>query len=148
MLGAGSTIYMDPEPTVALNNAEAMLSGQEEEEEARILAALSALVAAQSARIWEVSLPASLLTDSVPCIKHGWCCKPFCVPDSPVKLAGYVRHSTLIRVHTACTWRFYRDVTGYWLCADTQCNNSAGRLRRASRACSLVRWEAATLSGA
>ena len=62
MLGAGSTIYMDPEPTVALNNAKAMLSGQEEEEEARILAALSGLVAAQSARIWEVSLPASLLT--------------------------------------------------------------------------------------
>ena len=69
MLGAGSTIYMDPEPTVALNNAEAMLSGQEEEEEARILAALSALVAAQSARIWEVSLPASLLTDSGPYVK-------------------------------------------------------------------------------
>lgn len=46
---------MDPEPTVALNNAEAMLSGQEEEEEARILAALSAAVAAQSARIWAVS---------------------------------------------------------------------------------------------
>ena len=148
MLGAGSTIYMDPEPTVALNNAEAMLSGQEEEEEARILAALSALVAAQSARIWEVSLPASLLTVSVPCIKHGWCCKPFCVPDFRVKLAGYVVHSTLIHAHTACTWRFYRDVTGYWLCADTQCNHSAGCVCRAGRACSLVWWEPATLPGA
>ena len=80
MLSAGSTIYMDPEPTVALNNAEAMLSGQEEQEEARILAALSALVAAQSARIWEVSLPAPLLTISMPYAKHGWCCQPFCVP--------------------------------------------------------------------
>ena len=88
MLGAGSTIYMDPEPTVALNNAEAMLSGQEEEEEARILAALSALVAAQSARIWEVSLPASQLIVAMPRIEHGWCCKPFCVPDRPMKLAG------------------------------------------------------------
>ena len=77
MPGAGSTIYMDPEPTVALNNAEAMLSGQEEEEEARILAALSALVAAQSARIWEVSLPMLVLTVTMPCIRHGWCCKPF-----------------------------------------------------------------------
>jgi hypothetical protein len=45
---------MDPEPTVALNNKEAMLSGQEEEEEARILAALSAAMAARSARIWQV----------------------------------------------------------------------------------------------
>ena len=47
-------MYMDPEPTVALNNREAMLSGQEEEEEARILAALSSAVAARSARIWQV----------------------------------------------------------------------------------------------
>ena len=51
---AGSTMYMDPEPTVALNNTEAMLSGREEEEEARILAALSSAVAAQSPRIWQV----------------------------------------------------------------------------------------------
>ena len=50
-------MYMDPEPTVALNNREAMLSGQEEEEEARILAALSSAVAAQSARIWQVGHP-------------------------------------------------------------------------------------------
>ena len=54
LLPAGSTMYMDPEPTVALNNREAMLSGQEEEEEARILAALSSAVAARSARIWQV----------------------------------------------------------------------------------------------
>ena len=47
-------MYRDPEPTVSLNNREAMLSGQEEEEEARILAALSSAVAAQSARIWQV----------------------------------------------------------------------------------------------
>ncbi len=47
-------MYMDPEPTVSLNNREAMLSGQEEEEEARILAALSSAVAARSARIWQV----------------------------------------------------------------------------------------------
>lgn len=62
-LPAGSTIYMDPEPTVALNNKEAMLSGQEEEEEARILAVLSAAVAAQSARIWQVRI---LKFDSFP----------------------------------------------------------------------------------
>ena len=53
---AGSTMYMDPEPTVALNNREALMSGQEEEEEARILAALSSAVAARSARIWQVGL--------------------------------------------------------------------------------------------
>jgi dsDNA-specific endonuclease/ATPase MutS2 len=47
---------MDPEPTVALNNKEALLSGKEEQEEARILAALSAAVAAQSAPIWQVRI--------------------------------------------------------------------------------------------
>jgi len=47
-------MYMDPEPTVVLNNTEAILSGREEEEEARILAALSSAVAAQSPRIWQV----------------------------------------------------------------------------------------------
>ena len=41
---------------MALNNKEAMLSGQEEEEEARILAALSAALAAQSARVWQVRI--------------------------------------------------------------------------------------------
>ena len=45
---------------MALNNREAMLSGQEEEEEARILAALSCAVAAQSARIWQVRLALAL----------------------------------------------------------------------------------------
>ncbi|KAL0032477.1 hypothetical protein WJX77_002790 [Trebouxia sp. C0004] len=41
---SGSTVYMEPEPVVTLNNAEAMLRGQEQEEEQAILAGLSQLV--------------------------------------------------------------------------------------------------------
>ncbi|KAL0040772.1 hypothetical protein WJX79_005089 [Trebouxia sp. C0005] len=39
-----STVYMEPEPVVTLNNAEAMLRGQEQEEEQAILAGLSQMV--------------------------------------------------------------------------------------------------------
>ena len=41
---SGSTVYMEPEPVVALNNAEAMLRAQEQEEEESILAELSLMV--------------------------------------------------------------------------------------------------------
>lgn len=41
---SGSTVYMEPEPVVTLNNAEAMLRGQEQEEEQAILAGLSQMV--------------------------------------------------------------------------------------------------------
>ena len=37
-------MYMEPEPVVTLNNAEAMLRGQEQEEEQAILAGLSQMV--------------------------------------------------------------------------------------------------------
>ncbi|EIE19595.1 P-loop containing nucleoside triphosphate hydrolase protein [Coccomyxa subellipsoidea C-169] len=50
----GATFYMDPAPTVPLNNAEAVLAAQEREEVARILAHLSAAVADNAARIWQV----------------------------------------------------------------------------------------------
>ncbi len=46
---------MDPAPTVALNNAEAVLAAAEREEVARILAQLSAAVADNAARIWQVT---------------------------------------------------------------------------------------------
>ena len=46
---------MDPAPTVPLNNAEAVLAAAEREEVARILAQLSAAVADNAARIWQVS---------------------------------------------------------------------------------------------
>ena len=39
---AQATVYMEPQPVVELNNAEAMLADQVAEEELRILAALSA----------------------------------------------------------------------------------------------------------
>ena len=41
---SGSTVYMEPQPVVALNNAEAMLRDQEREEEELILARLSQMV--------------------------------------------------------------------------------------------------------
>ena len=41
----GSTLYIEPEPVVALNNAEARLAAAKEEEEAAILLALSHQVA-------------------------------------------------------------------------------------------------------
>ena len=41
----GSTLYIEPEPVVALNNAEARLAAAKEEEEAAILLALSRQVA-------------------------------------------------------------------------------------------------------
>ncbi len=44
LLSVGSTLYMEPEPVVALNNRETALAGQEQEEEERVLAALSQLV--------------------------------------------------------------------------------------------------------
>ena len=40
-VGLQATVYMEPQPVVALNNAEAMLADQVAEEELRILAALS-----------------------------------------------------------------------------------------------------------
>ena len=149
MLSAGSTIYMDPEPTVALNNAEAMLSGQEDEEEARILAALSALVAAQSARIWDVSLLAFLLTVAVTCIKHGWRRKPFCDFDLDLhnKLAGTFMHAYPIL--QPCSMHITLSMHDETMaCADTQRSHSTGRLRSASRARGMVWWEPAMLSGA
>ena len=41
---SGSTVYMEPEPVVALNNAQALLRAQEQEEEESILAELSQMV--------------------------------------------------------------------------------------------------------
>lgn len=41
---SGSTVYMEPAPVVALNNAEAMLRAQEQEQEESILAQLSVMV--------------------------------------------------------------------------------------------------------
>lgn len=41
---SGSTVYMEPEPVVALNNAESMLGSQEQEEEQAILAQLTQAV--------------------------------------------------------------------------------------------------------
>lgn len=41
---SGSTLYIEPEPVVALNNAEARLAAAKEEEEAAILLALSCQV--------------------------------------------------------------------------------------------------------
>lgn len=41
---SGSTVYMEPAPVVTLNNAEAMLRAQEQEEEESILAELSLMV--------------------------------------------------------------------------------------------------------
>ena len=38
---SGNTVYMEPKPVVDLNNAEALLAGQEQEEELAILADLS-----------------------------------------------------------------------------------------------------------
>ena len=46
---SGSTVYLEPEPVVSLNNAEAMLSAQEREEEETILAGLSQMVGAETA---------------------------------------------------------------------------------------------------
>ncbi|GAB4822194.1 hypothetical protein N2152v2_009240 [Parachlorella kessleri] len=48
---SGSTLYMEPEPVVALNNRETALAGQEQEEEERVLAALSQLVASHADRV-------------------------------------------------------------------------------------------------
>ena len=50
----GATFYMDPAPTVPLNNAEAALAGEEAAEEAAILARLSEAVAGSAARIRQV----------------------------------------------------------------------------------------------
>ena len=52
----GATLYMEPEPAVAMNNAEARLAGQEAREEAAILNRLSSLVAADADAIHKVRL--------------------------------------------------------------------------------------------
>jgi len=44
-------VYMEPEPVVTLNNAEAMLRGQEQEEEQAILAGLSQMVGLSGAHL-------------------------------------------------------------------------------------------------
>ena len=58
--GTGSTFYMDPAPTVPLNNAEALLAGEEAAEEARVLAALSGAVAERAGRIRQVQCGACM----------------------------------------------------------------------------------------
>lgn len=49
---AGSTLYMEPEPVVALNNREMALAGEEAEEEAAVLTALSRLVGGMPKPYW------------------------------------------------------------------------------------------------
>ena len=51
----GATLYMEPEPAVGLNNAEARLTGQEADEEDSILSHLSSLVADDSDTLHQVS---------------------------------------------------------------------------------------------
>ncbi|KAK9823927.1 hypothetical protein WJX72_006408 [[Myrmecia] bisecta] len=46
--GSGSTVYMEPQPLVALNNSEALLAGQEAEEEQAVMVHLSRLVSGSS----------------------------------------------------------------------------------------------------
>ena len=57
VLGAsasGATVYAEPAPAVALNNAEARLSGAEAAEEAAILRRLTRAVLGNSARLRQV----------------------------------------------------------------------------------------------
>ncbi len=56
---------MEPEPVVTLNNAEAMLRGQEQEEEQAILAGLSQMVRP----VW--SSPLFVESASAGCTEHG-----------------------------------------------------------------------------
>lgn len=51
----GATLYMEPEPAVGLNNAEARLTGQEADEEDSILSHLSSLIADDSDTLQQVS---------------------------------------------------------------------------------------------
>ncbi len=82
----GSTFYMDPAPTVPLNNAEALLGGQEAAEEARILGALSAAVAARAGRIRQVAAvpPSSPCRHALPMLQPHLLCAgsaPSCSPS-------------------------------------------------------------------
>lgn len=52
----GATLYMEPEPAVRLNNAEARLAGQEADEEDAILFHLSSMVADEADTLHQVSL--------------------------------------------------------------------------------------------
>lgn len=51
---SGSTIYMEPAPLIPMNNAEAALAAQEQEEEVRVLRALSGLVGSECGRLNDV----------------------------------------------------------------------------------------------
>lgn len=54
MCAAGATVYIDPAPTVPLNNRETVLGSAEADEEARIVRILSLAVAQNADRIWQV----------------------------------------------------------------------------------------------
>jgi hypothetical protein len=59
----GATFYIDPAPTVPLNNAEARLAGEEAAEEAAVLARLSSAVAGSASRIHQVTSPPPICED-------------------------------------------------------------------------------------
>lgn len=71
---SGSTIYMEPEPVVALNNAEAMLRAQEQEEEESILAELSRMVKESTMSLQHIMKAVAALDIACARGKHAvWC---------------------------------------------------------------------------
>ena len=71
---SGSTIYMEPEPVVALNNAEAMLRAQEQEEEESILAELSGMVKESTLSLQHIMKAVTALDIACARGKHAvWC---------------------------------------------------------------------------
>ncbi|KAL3147779.1 hypothetical protein ABBQ32_002512 [Trebouxia sp. C0010 RCD-2024] len=71
---SGSTIYMEPEPVVGLNNAEAMLRAQEQEEEESILAELSRMVKESTMSLQHIMKAVAALDIACARGKHAvWC---------------------------------------------------------------------------
>lgn len=68
---SGSTLYMEPAPCVALNNAEIALAGAEQAEEERVLRVLSDLVAQHARHISQVLQALTALDVAAARARHG-----------------------------------------------------------------------------
>ncbi|GIM00122.1 hypothetical protein Vretimale_5037 [Volvox reticuliferus] len=67
----GATLYMEPQPCVELNNAEALLAEREEMEVQRVLALLSKLLASRASQVLELLDSVTVLDVVAARAKHG-----------------------------------------------------------------------------
>ncbi len=84
---------MEPEPAVGLNNAEARLAGQEEQEEYAVLSRLSDLVARHADALLEVRQKSVVLSMGFILVESGQSCFVVCKHVRPTAIHVLSRQS-------------------------------------------------------